>query len=84
MATFVLVHGAFHGGWCWRKVATHLRAAGHEVFTPTLTGLGERHHLATPAVDLATHVQDVVNLLDWEELQGVVLVGQMAVAALVA
>jgi hypothetical protein len=51
MATFVLVHGAFHGGWCWRDVAASLRATGHAVFTPTLTGLGERSHLAAPAVD---------------------------------
>jgi pimeloyl-ACP methyl ester carboxylesterase len=75
MAAFVLVHGAFHGGWCWRDVSAHLRAAGHEVFAPTLTGLGERRHLASPAVDLSTHVQDVANLLEWEDLQGVVLVG---------
>ena len=64
MATFVLVHGAFHGGWCWRDVVGHLRAAGHEVFAPTLTGLGERRHLASPAVDLSTHVRDVANLLE--------------------
>lgn len=75
MATFVLVHGAFHGGWCWRRVARHLRAAGHEVFAPTLTGLGERRHLATPAVDLVTHILDVLNLLEWEDLRKVVLVG---------
>ena len=75
MAAFVLVHGAFHGGWYWRDVFAHLRAAGHEVFAPTLTGLGERRHLASPAVDLSTHVQDVANLLEWEDLQGVVLVG---------
>jgi hypothetical protein len=52
MATYVLVHGAWHGGWCWQRVTPLLRAAGHEVFTPTLTGLGERSHLATPAIDL--------------------------------
>jgi pimeloyl-ACP methyl ester carboxylesterase len=75
MASFVLVHGAFHGGWCWRAVAGRLHAGGHEVFTPTLTGLGERSHLAAPAVDLSTHVLDVVNLLRWEDLQDVVLVG---------
>lgn len=75
MATFVLVHGAFHGGWCWRDVARHLRAAGHDVFAPTLTGLGERRHLATPAVDLATHVDDVAHLIEWEDLRDVVLVG---------
>ncbi|MGH6900522.1 MAG: alpha/beta fold hydrolase [Geminicoccaceae bacterium] len=75
MATFVLVHGAFHGGWCWRGVVAPLRAAGHEVFAPTLTGLGERSHLASPAVDLSTHVRDVANLIEWEDLRDVVLVG---------
>jgi pimeloyl-ACP methyl ester carboxylesterase len=75
MATFVLVHGAWHGGWCWKKVAPLLRNAGHEVFTPTLTGLGERAHLLTPAVDLTTHVQDIVGVLTYEDLQDVVLVG---------
>lgn len=55
MATFVLVHGSFHGGWCWRRVAPRLREAGHEVWTPTLTGLAERRHLLTPDVDLRTH-----------------------------
>src|SRR5215831_5722049 len=75
MATFVLVHGAWHGGWCWKKVTPLLRAAGHEVYTPTLTGLGERVHLASPKVDLTTHIQDVVNVLDYEDLHEVVLVG---------
>ena len=60
MATFVLVHGAWHGGWCWRKVAEPLRAAGHAVHTPTLTGLGERAHLAHSDVDLDTHIADVI------------------------
>ncbi len=75
MATFVLVHGAFHGGWCWREVSARLHAEGHEVHAPTLTGLGERHHLAGAAVDLTTHVQDVANLLQWHELREVTLVG---------
>jgi pimeloyl-ACP methyl ester carboxylesterase len=75
MATYVLVHGAWHGGWCWRKVTPLLRAEGHEVYAPTLTGLGERVHLATPEVGLDTHVQDVRNLLEYEDLSGVVLVG---------
>jgi pimeloyl-ACP methyl ester carboxylesterase len=75
MVTFVLVHGAFHGGWCWRDVAAQLRAAGHEVFAPTLTGLGERSHLASPAVDLSTHIRDVANLIEWEDLREAVLVG---------
>jgi pimeloyl-ACP methyl ester carboxylesterase len=72
---FVLVHGAWHGGWCWRMVAQRLRAAGHQVFTPTLTGLGERAHLLTPQTDLETHITDITNLIITEELEEVVLVG---------
>jgi pimeloyl-ACP methyl ester carboxylesterase len=75
MATFVLVHGAWGGGWAWKRVAPLLRAHGHEVFTPTLTGLGERVHLARPDVNLDTHIQDIVNLLLYEDLANVVLVG---------
>jgi pimeloyl-ACP methyl ester carboxylesterase len=75
MATFVLVHGAWHGSWCWKRVRKALQAAGHEVFTPTLTGLGERSHLNSPSVNLSTHISDVVNLIKWEELSNVVLCG---------
>jgi pimeloyl-ACP methyl ester carboxylesterase len=75
MATFVLVHGAWHGGWCWRDVRAILESNGHLVFTPTLTGLGERSHLLSPAIDLDTHILDVANVLEWEELSDVVLVG---------
>lgn len=75
MATFVLVHGAWHGGWCWKQVSPLLRDAGHEVYAPTLTGLGERVHLASPAVDFETHVTDIVNLLLYEDLSNVLLVG---------
>lgn len=75
MATFVLVQDAFVGGWGWRWVAPELRAAGHDVYAPTLTGLGERVHLASPRVDLDTHSEDVVNVLRYEDLTGVVLVG---------
>jgi pimeloyl-ACP methyl ester carboxylesterase len=75
MATFVLVHGAWHGGWCWRFVALILRPAGHAVFTPTLTGLGERAHLARPGIDLELHVQDVIAVLETEDLRDVVLLG---------
>jgi len=75
MTTFVLVHGAWHGGWKWRFVAPILRRAGHEVFTPTLTGLGERAHLARPGIDLDLHVQDVVAVLEMEDLRDVVLLG---------
>ena len=71
----MLVHGAWHGGWCWGKVAERLRAAGHRVFTPTLTGLGDRAHLIAPNVGLATHVEDVISTLDMEDLSDVVLVG---------
>jgi hypothetical protein len=60
MATFVLVHGAWHGGWCWKYVTPLLHAAGHDVFTPTLTGVGERTHLARPNTGLETHIQDVI------------------------
>jgi pimeloyl-ACP methyl ester carboxylesterase len=75
MATFVLIHGAWHGGWCWPRVAEPLRRQGHRVFTPTLTGLGERAHFLTPTVDLVTHVRDVVGVIEAEELQQVVLCG---------
>jgi pimeloyl-ACP methyl ester carboxylesterase len=75
MATFVLVPGAWHGGWCWKRVTALLRAASHEVFAPTLTGLGERSHLAGPNVNLSTHILDVENLLTFEDLERVILVG---------
>jgi pimeloyl-ACP methyl ester carboxylesterase len=75
MATFVLVQGAVVGSWCWRWVAPELRAAGHEVYTPSLTGLGERVHLASPQVDLDTHIADVVNTLHYDDLTDVILVG---------
>ena len=75
MTTFVLVHGAWHGGWCWRRVADLLERRGHKVFAPTLTGLGERSHLMNGSINLDTHITDVVNVLTWEDLSGVVLVG---------
>ncbi len=75
MSTFVLVHGAFHGGWCWRFVAESLRRAGHAVFTPTLTGSGERRHSLSPAIDLEHWVVDVVDVIECEELEDIVLVG---------
>jgi pimeloyl-ACP methyl ester carboxylesterase len=74
-ATFVLVHGAWHGGWCWRRVADRLRGLGHTVFTPTLTGLGERSHLLRAGIGLDTHIADVVNVIKWEGLAEVVLCG---------
>ena len=73
--TFVLVHGAFHGGWCYSRVAGLLRAQGHRVFTPTLTGLGERSHLYSPAINASTHVTDILNVLAFEDLEDVVLAG---------
>jgi pimeloyl-ACP methyl ester carboxylesterase len=75
MATFVLVHGAWHGGWCWVKLARLLTDAAHTVYAPTLTGLGDRAHLARPENDLALHVEDVVAMLEAEELRNVILVG---------
>jgi len=75
MTTFLLVHGAWHGGWCWDRVAPLLRAQGHEVLAPTLTGLSERAHLLSPAVGLDTHVEDIVRLVDVLDLHEVVLVG---------
>jgi len=73
--TFVLVHGASQGGWCWRRVSDRLESRGHKVFTPTLTGLGERSHLMSRAVDLDMHITDVVNVVKWESLEDIVLVG---------
>ncbi|PHB05558.1 alpha/beta hydrolase [Bacillus wiedmannii] len=75
MATFILVHGAWDGGYVWREVATQLRKEGHEVYTPTLTGLGERSHLAHPGVGLKTYIQDIVNVIHYEKLNEVILVG---------
>jgi pimeloyl-ACP methyl ester carboxylesterase len=73
--TYVLVHGAWHGGWCWRRVSDPLRAAGHRVFTPTCTGVGERHHLLSKDITLDTFIKDIVNVIEFEELSDVILVG---------
>ena len=73
--TFVLVHGAYAGGWYWRWVTPRLRAAGYDVVVPTLTGLGERSHLASPQVDLETHIEDVLQVYRYDDLQDTVLVG---------
>jgi pimeloyl-ACP methyl ester carboxylesterase len=75
MTTYVLVHGAWHGSWCWKRVRSALQAEGHEVLTPALTGVGERSHMLSPQVNLDTHINDVVNLIKWEELTDVVLCG---------
>jgi pimeloyl-ACP methyl ester carboxylesterase len=73
--TFLLVHGAWHGGWAWVRVADRLRARGHIVFAPTLTGLGERAHLLRPGIDLSLHIADVLGVIKYERLNDVVLVG---------
>lgn len=75
MNPFVLVHGSYGGGWIWQKVAPLLRAGGHEVYAPTLTGLSDRSHLLDCGVDLTTHITDIVNLLSYEDLSDVILVG---------
>ena len=75
MGTFVLVHGSWHGGWCWSKLTPLLRQAGHEVYTPTLIGMGERSHLLSPEVGLATHIRDIVQVCAYEDLRDIVLVG---------
>jgi pimeloyl-ACP methyl ester carboxylesterase len=75
MATFVLVHGGGHGGWCYQPMAKILRAKGHDVYAPTLTGLGERSHLLSPAINLDLHIADVVQVLKYEDLRDVVLAG---------
>lgn len=75
MATFVICHGTWDGGWCWREVRQQLRRLGHEVYTPTLTGLGERSHLNGAHIDFHTHVQDIVNVITYENLTRVILVG---------
>jgi pimeloyl-ACP methyl ester carboxylesterase len=75
LAPYVLVHGAWGGSFGWRKVRPLLQQAGHEVFTPSLTGLGERAHLASPEVNLSTHVQDVCNAIWYEDLTDIILVG---------
>jgi pimeloyl-ACP methyl ester carboxylesterase len=83
MADFLLVHGAWHGAWCWRDVTTALVRAGHRAHAVTLTGLGERAHLLHAGIDLQTHVQDVLAALEAEELQDVVLVGHSYAGMLV-
>lgn len=73
--SFVLLHGAWHGGWCWERVAEPLRARGHRVTTPTQTGLGERAHLLSSAVDLSVFADDLIHHLRYEDLRDVILVG---------
>src|ERR1700733_8203373 len=73
--TFVLVHGTWHGGWCWRRVTDALERKGHKVYAPSLTGVGDRSHLLTKDVNLTTHANDVANVVKWEDLKDIVLVG---------
>jgi pimeloyl-ACP methyl ester carboxylesterase len=73
--TFVLVHGAWGGGWVWRRVADLLERRGHKVFTPTMSGVGERSHLLDARVNLSTHITDIVNVIKWERIENAVLVG---------
>jgi len=75
MSTFVLVHGGGHGGWCFQKVARRLRAAGHEVHAPSLTGLADRSHLLSPSIDLDTHIEDITTLLHYEDIADAIVVG---------
>ncbi len=75
MATYLICHGAWSGGWSWKKMRPLLRAAGHEVFIPTYTGLGDRAHLAHPMVDLDTHIQDILSVIEYEDLHDFILVG---------
>lgn len=75
MSAYVLVHGAWRGSWIWKRVRRLLQAQGHEVFTPTLTGVADRSHLSSANVNLETHIADVANLIRWEELSDVILCG---------
>jgi len=75
VSTYVLVHGAWRGSWIWKRVRRLLQARGHDVFTPTLTGVADRSHLSSPNVTLETHITDIENLVRWEELSDVILCG---------
>lgn len=75
MATFLLVHGAYQGGWIWKPVVDRLRTAGHQVYAPSLDGCAERHHHVRPDISVATHAQEIAQLMFYEDLHGVVLVG---------
>mgnify|MGYP001243130622 CR=1 FL=1 len=75
MATFLVAHGAWSAGWAWKKMRPLLRARGHEIYTPTHTGLGERGHLASPEIDLETHIADILGVLEFEDLRNVILLG---------
>jgi pimeloyl-ACP methyl ester carboxylesterase len=74
-ATFLVCHGAWSAGWAWKKMHPLMAAAGHRLVTPTCTGLGEREHLANPSLDLETHIQDILNVIKYEDLRDIVLIG---------
>ncbi len=78
MATYVLVHGAYQGGWIWKPVATRLRAAGHQVYAPSLDGCADRHHVIRPGITIGTHAREIAQLLFYDDLRDVVLVGTSA------
>ncbi|WPV67926.1 alpha/beta hydrolase family protein [Chitinophaga sp. LS1] len=82
--TFVLVHGAWHGGWCWKEVAKELQAQGAEVYTPTLSGLGEHQNVLDTNINLETHIQDIVNFINMQDLHDVILVGHSYAGAVIA
>jgi len=84
MTSFVLAHGGWAGGWQWQEVALLLRQAGHEVYTPTFTGLGERVHLARPDIDLNTYIQDILMVLKYEDLHDVILLGYSISGAVIS
>jgi len=84
MTAFLLVHGAWHGGWVWGRVARLLREAGHDVFTPTLSGCGERSHLSGLHINLSLHIKDIENVISWEDLDNFVLVGHSYGCAVVS
>ncbi len=75
MANYCLVHGGWYGGWVWKRVARPLKEEGHDVYTPTMTGLGERSHLLSAAINLSINIQDIVNVIKFEELNDVILCG---------
>ncbi|GLU55558.1 alpha/beta fold hydrolase [Dyadobacter frigoris] len=81
---YVLVHGAWHGGWCWQKVSKNLRANGAEVYTPTLSGLGEHRNTLNKDINLDTHIEDIVNLIVMEDLRNVILVGHSYAGTVIA
>ena len=75
MTTFLICHGAWSAGWAWKKMHPLMAAAGHRLVSPTYTGLGEREHLANPSIDLETHIKDVLNVISYEDLRDIVLIG---------